>query len=152
MASKKVIQKFTEDTIRKAVIAHKVKTDKALFLILQRVGEQFIINARSTNTYKDRTRNLRGSIGYAIIKDGKILHQGFADRDNEGRSKAVKMIDRLMNKYSDHRGFALLGVAAMGYAAYVESQGLDVITGSSQIAEKSLIQAFFKFQFKIKRL
>ena len=40
---------------------------------LSYVGERCLNEARSTNSYKDQTGNLRSSIGYVIVKDGKIV-------------------------------------------------------------------------------
>ena len=40
---------------------------------LSYVGERCLNEARSTNSYKDQTGNLRSSIGYVIVKDGTIL-------------------------------------------------------------------------------
>ncbi|MHA4844413.1 hypothetical protein ACX0G7_09625 [Flavitalea antarctica] len=120
------------------------KTDAFNTVILdqmKQVGEEFVRDARGTNTYKDRTRNLRGSIGYVILKNGKQIFGSFAGTD-VGQNKAKKVIASMKNEFAT--GYALIGVAGMQYAAAVEAKGFDVITGSSIDAEASLNRAFKK--------
>lgn len=96
---------------------------------LQYEGEQFINKARSTGTYTDRTGNLRSSIGYVILKDGKTIQSVFPGSKSKGNQEARKTVREVKGNYPN--GFVLIGVAGMNYAAAVESKGYDVITGSS---------------------
>jgi hypothetical protein len=115
--------------------------------------------ARSTNTYKDQTNNLRSSIGFALYYDGQIVHQDFITKGTgtggatevsdkpKGETKTprktktpkdisgLKGIQRgenLANEVAQKymTGFVAVIVAGMPYAAYVEAMGLDVLTGS----------------------
>ena len=52
---------------------------------LSYVGERCLNEARSTNSYKDQTGNLRSSIGYVIVKDGKIVQMSDFTTVKNGR-------------------------------------------------------------------
>jgi hypothetical protein len=102
---------------------------------LKYVGEAFINKARNLRTYKDRTGNLRSSIGYLIALDGKQLEINLM-ASGEAKQMAEETFRETLIRYN--KGFVLIGVAGMQYAASLESRGYDVITGSSIQAEKIL--------------
>jgi hypothetical protein len=106
-----------------------------------RVGETFINEAREQRTYKDRTGNLRSSIGYAIGLNGGspevnqqaalTLHGG------EGHSKGQQYGNQLI--FEDNtKGLVLVGYAGMEYAKDVEARKFDVITAASKRAARRL--------------
>lgn len=102
------------------------------YLIYQ--GEDFVNNARDNGRYKDRTGNLRSSIGYMILKDGNVMHLNFQKSDKgsdreTGLQRAKQYANEIAALYP--RGWVLIGVAGMNYAAAVESRGFDVITEAS---------------------
>lgn len=102
--------------------------------VLQYKGEEFVNKARNIRTYQDRTGNLRASIGYVIIKDGRIIREDYAESPRgsdrlSGIGEARVFIDRMLAEFSE--GLILVGFAGMHYAAYVEAKGYDVITGSA---------------------
>lgn len=96
---------------------------------LQYEGELFLNKARQTGNYTDRTGNLRASIGYVILKDGKQVFSAFPGGKEDGVSKAVQTANEVSGQFP--KGYVLIGVAGMNYAAAVESLGYDVITGSA---------------------
>ncbi|WP_142783352.1 hypothetical protein [Changchengzhania lutea] len=102
--------------------------DNKALQTLQYIGEQFVNEARISGNYTDRTGNLRSSIGYIILIDGKIEDRNFQG-NTEGQSQAQSFANEIALKYP--KGYVLIGVAGMSYAAYVEAKGFDVITGSS---------------------
>lgn len=108
---------------------------------LIQVGKLFVKNARENGQYGNQTFNLRSSIAFAVIKHGNIIHEDYKKFGNgsEGLQKAKDLIEELAGKKGD--GFSLIAVAGMEYASIVESQGKDVITGSSQIAKSELKKA-----------
>lgn len=114
------IREFMEQQINNA-------EDKVL-QALQYEGELFVNKARTSGNYKDRTGNLRSSIGYLILKDGKVIDKNFAGNE-KGRTSAREAANEVAGQYPN--GFVLIGVAGMKYAAAVESKGYDVITGSA---------------------
>lgn len=91
-------------------------------------GELFLTRARQSGNYSDRTGNLRASIGYIILQDGKVVDQSFQGKE-EGVQKGLAFANEVALDYP--KGMVLIGVAGMGYAAAVESRGYDVITGSA---------------------
>lgn len=145
----KIIPKFNENDIRnfirkKIEIIQDVVKDQ-----LVDVAEQFVADARTVNTYKDQTSNLRGSIGYAIVKDGAEIFGNF-DGVAEGQAKAKQLVNEVQADYP--KGFALIVVAGMNYAVYVEAKGYDVLTGSSQIAETNIKREFDRLSRQLKKV
>lgn len=110
---------------------------RALIRQMCYIGERCLKAARSTNTYKDQTGNLRSSIGYVVVEDGKIAQMSSFQQvkdgktgTQEGRDFVLKLVDEFP------KGIVLIVVAGMNYAAYVEAKGKDVIEGSELLAEK----------------
>ena len=97
-------------------------------------GEEFVNKARLSGNYDDDTGNLRSSIGYVILKNGRVIDQNFqmagkgSDRQT-GRLEAMEYVTEIASNFPE--GLVLIGVAGMNYAAAVESKGYDVITGSA---------------------
>lgn len=104
--------------------------------VLSYVGEQFVNWARSVDSYKDHTGNLRSSVGYIIAKDGDIQKDVFPGDKSEGVSEGRKIAEEVLQEESG--GYVLIVVAGMDYAAYVESKGFDVLSGSAPSAERLL--------------
>lgn len=108
-----------------------------------------------TPSFKDHTGNLRSSIGFVILKNGEPINQSFSESDKgtdreTGMLKAMVVAKDLSGNFP--KGFVLIVVAGMDYAAYVESKGYDVITGSSLIAEDALKQAIKSLPGKISEM
>ena len=135
--------KFTQKSIRRYINQSIENLERILIDRLTQIGEQFVIDARSTNTYKDQTGNLRHSIGYLVLKDGQTIIGNF-DADGVGSNRAKAVTKELANDFKT--GYALIVVAGMNYAAYVEAKGYDVITGSSLTAETELKRALNKIR------
>lgn len=115
------------------------RAEERIYKLLQRAGEEFVKIARKKGNYKDRTGNLRSSIGYVIVKDGDILTEDY-EQSSEGTDKqtgireAKRLVSELVSVYSD--GWVLVGVAAMPYAVYVEAiHNLDVISVATEHTE-----------------
>ena len=109
--------------------------ENAIIERLIEVGEQFVADARSKTKaeggFGDITGNLRASIGYVILKNGREIFGNF-EGEREGQQEARRFIKTLSTTYNT--GIVLLVVAGMEYAAYVEAKGYDVITGAGQKA------------------
>ncbi|SEV88907.1 hypothetical protein SAMN05428988_0156 [Chitinophaga sp. YR573] len=160
MAVIKIKPKFTAAQIEKLLNGKLDLISKAYFERLQYIGENFVKNARENATFTDRTGNLRNSIGYIILKDGKQLISNFrktTSGDGEtkiegkggfqiGQEKAQEIGEKFP------KGFVLICVAGMNYAAAVESLGFDVIASSSIIAKDELKKAIESIFKKIQRL
>lgn len=107
--------------------------------LLERTGEEFVKIARLEGQYKDHTGNLRSSIGYVIVKDGKIIGKDFKLSEKEGTDKQTgkregeQLAMDLVKTFT--KGYVLIGVAGMKYAVFVEAmESKDVVT---RAAEKS---------------
>ena len=141
--------KFSPDDVKKMI---KVKTDRIDHVIISRlkyIGETFVNNARSNNTYLDQTGNLRSSIGYIVLKNGKKQYENYqlSERGTEkqkGMSTGKQLANELASGLSI--GYVLIVVAGMDYAASVESKGKDVLTASSILAKEQLITAMDKIK------
>lgn len=105
------------------------------------VGEKVVNKARERGSYTDRTGNLRSSTGYIVVVDGKVIdgkgvsfkavkdgRQGAA----EGKAYAEKLADMFPS------GVALVVVAGMKYANYVQKRGYDVTFSAEALASRLL--------------
>jgi hypothetical protein len=143
----KIVPKFTKADIRKMMLERKQVILDAITQRLQFVGEKFVIAARNNRTYKDVTGNLRSSIGYVILYNGKQLSDNFQGTAS-GVVFAKKAVAEIRQKYPI--GFVLIVVAGMDYAAAVEAKGFDVISTSSIEAKNDLKKALKNLNEKLK--
>lgn len=169
----KVKIKFKTKDVKELIESRVAKIEESIIETLGFIGEEFVKDAREkvnnpdyeqalseiafsrhgqrveiseeTPSFKDHTGNLRSSIGFVILKNGKVINQNFkisgkGSSGKEGMQKAKAMVARLMERVGIEypKGFVLIVVAGMEYAAAVESKGYDVITGSSLIVEDKL--------------
>lgn len=135
---------FEKDLVRQAL---KIESD--LIKMLRKVGEEFVSDARQNlnitgafpkGKYKDRTANLRSSIGYCIFNNGKIV-----DSNLEGTNIGVNEAEGIIAENSPDEGLHLFLVAGMDYASYVESMGYNVITSQAGMAVVNLESVVKKY-------
>lgn len=108
---------------------------------LQYIGEQCVNEARLSGSYTDRTGNLRSSIGYAIVEDGRIITvTGFQQvkTGTDGESKGSSYIQELAAL--NNKGLVLIVVAGMKYAYFVQDKGYNVLDSAESLAEKLINQ------------
>jgi hypothetical protein len=139
--------KFKASDITKQIKQQVKKIEAAILNRLQFIGETFIKNARENGTYKDQTGNLRSSIGYMILKDGQQVSIAFPGTKVQGRSRGEAIAEEVAGRQP--KGFVLIVVAGMDYAAAVESKNYDVLTASSITAENDLKKAISTLKAKI---
>ncbi len=158
--------KFTAADVAKIMKERVSKIENAILTTLQYVGESFVKNARENGTYTDRTGNLRSSIGYVILKDGHQLYDNFqkslkgkrkkekgaeAIIDGEtGKARAAEVAKEIAAQHP--KGFVLIVVAGMDYAAAVESKNYDVLTASSITAANDLKKSLEDISNKIGKM
>ncbi|GIM52044.1 hypothetical protein CAPN004_10740 [Capnocytophaga cynodegmi] len=126
------------------------KREKVFIDALTRIGEECVIEARENGDYLNQTGNLRSSIGYAIIKNGRIVSSSSFDAVNnakEGKGQSKKLINDLLSEFS--QGIALIVVAGMNYAAYVETKR-NVISSSELLAKQRARTILEQLGFKRK--
>lgn len=119
---------------------------------LKFIGEAHIRNARMKTAeqggFDDQTGNLRSSIGYIILSNAEIVLQTFpGGKGAEGKARGEQVAQQVAKNYP--LGLILICVAGMDYAVYVEANGRDVITGSSQIAATQLKEQLKQLQDKL---
>lgn len=88
--------------------------------------------------YIDWSTNLRSSIGYVIVQDGRIrVRTGFEAVSAEGErgSKAgLSFAEKIAKGFP--KGYCLIVVAGMEYATYVHNKGYDVLDSAELEAER----------------
>lgn len=140
---------FTIHDVENYINSKKQVIDQVIIQRFQYAGERFVINARtktaSDGGFNDITGNLRSSIGYIILKDGKVITSNFTEAgvgtdQITGVTTGEAIAEEVGAEYP--KGYVLIAVAGMGYAAAVESKGKDVITGSSLQLENDLKSLF----------
>lgn len=115
---------------------------------LVKLGEECIAKIRDRSkeeSWIDRTGNLRSSIGYAVYDYGiKQIESAFqiVRNGNEGSSEGKKMISQLGSEYSN--AYALVVVAGMNYASYVEALENKDVLASTELWAKSIVDSRLK--------
>ncbi len=117
---------------------------------LTRLGEESVARIRTRSmaeSWIDHTGNLRSSIGYAVFEHGrKVIGSSFdAVAGPEGNGTAgskagEKYLETLASQYA--KTYALVVVAGMDYAGYVEAiEGKDVLA-STEIWAKDKVDRY----------
>lgn len=129
------------------------EVDKRIYQViasLQRVGEQVVneIRTEHISEWIDRTGNLRSSIGYIISVDGEPFNMsGFAQIDGPDRGterdpgynkEDPKEYARSLCKLYP-KGIALIVVAGMEYASYVEAMENKTVLAQGEIEARKLV-------------
>lgn len=112
----------------------------------QQIGEEAVKIARENGSYHDVTGNLRSSIGYVILVDGKVVtngtpvrYSGAKGNGEKGEAAANELLQKLKSKFP--WGIVLILCAGMEYAAFVENvKGKDVLTSAEHLAESLMKQ------------
>lgn len=117
--------KFGNGAVAAQVNAFQVRLEKATVFMLQYLGEELAKYAKERHNYQDQTGNLTNSIGYAVVRQGKILTYGGENQPGEGAAEGLKVAQKMAATLPN--SFSLIIVAGMNYAAYVEAKGYNVI-------------------------
>ena len=107
------------------------------------VGERFMDYAQTNGEYMNHTYALISSIGYVVVFRGQVIHENFKviGSGSNGREMGIKVAHEAIRELPDDTDYALIGVAGMGYAIYVESRGKDVITGSATNVVEQMLKS-----------
>lgn len=146
---------FTKDDVRKRFDAFLNEVEKKQIDRLQRLGEMCLVEARTNKGYMMQTGALLSSTGYEVFVDGVAIHSQF-DAASGAESNAAEMgiksgqsIAETIGKGT--KGIALVVVAGMNYAAYVEAKGYNVLSSAEHLAERELPRMLEKLISNIKR-
>ncbi len=98
------------------------------------IGAQCNNDARLNGSYRDRTGNLKSSIGFAVVVNGKIVKLTVKGDSPEGESEGRSFLEELASR--EYRGIVLIVTAGMQYAKYVSAKGYNVLDSSEILAER----------------
>ena len=108
---------------------------REFFMAFAKLGEECVVKIRDRSqdeSWYDHTSNLRSSIGYAIYDYGfEQISSAFETikSGSTGSQEGKRMVKELAKEYSNV--FALVVIAAMNYAEYVEAiEGKDVLAST----------------------
>lgn len=126
------------DATFKALLA---EVERQIIESLCRIGEEAVKLAKMIppkRGFNDQTGNLRSSIGYVVVKDGKPVNVSFGavKGGHTGVNEGQRLALQIGSKQTE--GYALIVVAGMNYAVHVESKGRDVLTSAEKFAEKEI--------------
>lgn len=145
---------FTKDDVRKRFDAFLNEIEKKQIARLQRLGEMCLVEARTNKGYMMQTGALLSSTGYEVFVDGVAIHSQF-DAASGAESNAAETgiksgqsIAETIGKGT--KGIALVVVAGMNYAAYVEAKGYNVLSSAEHLAERELPRMLEKLISNIK--
>lgn len=116
-------------------IQAKIRRAEAQILTeLKALGARCINEARLSKQYQNWSYNLISSTGYVITYNGKTVHSDFEQQGggSKGMAEGIAFAEKIARGY---RGYALVIVAGMDYALYVESSGKNVLHTSSKLLD-----------------
>lgn len=133
---------FNINDLNKYIEQQVEQQEQNIIRVMRFAGEKAVNEARTNGAYQDRTANLRNSTGYVIVRNGSVLNEDFSSSatgtevsELDGRKIGKELAYELAANYPD---LALIVVAGMNYAAYVESKGFNVLTSAEQMANSIL--------------
>lgn len=149
----------TKAQVHGAFADYSLRVHKAMVTMLQYVGEECVRIARDKGSYGDVTGNLRNSIGYVLMHNGDILHQNFEEQvaskvvsaaNGKGILEGQALAAELAKQAK--KGYALIVVAGMHYAYYVETRGYDVLDSAERNAQQRVPQMVKQLQSQIYKM
>lgn len=150
-----VTANFTKADVKKRIDAFLDMVEQKQIARLQRLGEMCLIEARNNKGYMMQTGALLSSTGYQVFVDGVAIHSQFdaaSGAESEAAAKGIKTGQTLAEQIGkETKGIALVVVAGMNYAAYVEARGYNVLTSAEHLAERELPKMLEKLITNIKR-
>lgn len=145
---------FTRSDVQKRLDAFLEMVKKKQIDRMQRLGEKCLIEARNNKGYMMQTGALLSSTGYTIFVDGVALHSEFdaaSGAESDAAQKGIKAGQNLAEKVGkETKGVALVVVAGMNYAAYVEAKGYNVLSSAEHLAQRELPRMLEKLISNIK--
>lgn len=140
--------------INAAIQAEIERADMLTIHALSLLGEMCVIEAKDRpqeSSWYDQSGNLRSSIGYVIVRDGKIVtYSGFnqVKQGSDGVKKGKELANELAKKYTS--GYALIVVAGMNYAELVEAmESKNVLASAELFARQEMPKMMAKLKTQI---
>lgn len=142
--------------VNAAIKAEAERAEMLTIRALSYLGEKCVIEAKDRpqeSSWFDQSGNLRSSIGYVVVSNGRIVQysdfnpvkQGY-----EGLKEGKELAAELARKYTS--GYALVVVAGMNYAELVEAMDNKVVLASAELyARQELPNMMNKLKTQIAR-
>lgn len=150
-----VTANFTKADVKKRIDAILDEIERKQIARLQRLGKMCLIEARNNKGYMMQTGALLSSTGYQVFVDGVAIHSQFdaaSCAESEAAARGIKTGQTIAEQIGkETKGVALVVVAGMNYAAYVEARGYNVLTSAEHLAERELPKMLEKLITNIKR-
>lgn len=145
---------FSKDDVKARFDAFLQEVERKQIERLQRLGEMCLIEARNNKGYMMQTGALLSSTGYEVFVDGVAIHTQFDvanGAESAAAAKGIKAGQSIAEKVGkETKGIALVVVAGMNYAAYVEARGYNVLSSAEHLAERELPKMLEKLISNIK--
>lgn len=140
--------------INAAIQAEIERADILTIRALSLLGEMCVIEAKDRpqeSSWYDQSGNLRSSIGYVIVRDGKIVtYSEFnqVKQGSDGVKEGKELAQELARKYTS--GYALIVVAGMNYAELVEAmESKNVLASAELFARQEMPKMMAKLKTQI---
>lgn len=123
--------------INAAIKAEAERANMLTIRALSYLGEVCVIEAKDRpqeSSWFDQSGNLRSSIGYVIVHNGKtIKYSEFnqVKQGSDGIKEGKELATELAKQYTS--GYALIVVAGMNYAELVEAMDSKVVLASAEL-------------------
>lgn len=111
---------------------------------LSKLGDECVVRVRDRSereSWINQTGNLRSSIGFGVYEQGKKFMTSTMStvlNGKEGTAAGKKMIDDLAKEYANV--YALVVIAAMEYASYVEAVESKDVLASTRIWAMGVVE------------
>ncbi len=143
--------------INTLIRAEAERVEKLIIVTLSELGDKCVVEAKERpqeSSWFDQSGNLRSSIGYVIVHEGKIIQYSEFNQvkqGTEGVKEGKELAEELASKFST--GYALIVVAGMNYAERVEALDNKVVLASAELfARQQLPSMMFKLKTQIMRI
>ena len=129
----------TNSEIGKYLQGELAKRRQAIVHSLRHLGQKCINEARDNGSYSDQSGNLRASIGYVIMSDGKPLGAPVISGGTpEGEAKSRQTLEQVSSETTE-QGLVLI---------VVEAKGKNVLTSARLLAEEQVPIILNKLRLK----
>lgn len=140
--------------ISAAIQAEKERADMLTIRAFSNLGEMCVIEARDRpqeSSWFDQSGNLRSSVGYVIVHNGRIIKYSEFNQVKQGTDgikEGKELAKELAKQYTS--GYALIVVAGMNYAEYVEAMdNKNVLASAELLARRELPKMMMKLKKQI---
>lgn len=138
-----ITQRTPQSEISNTIVASTNNLNRAIIHSMEVAGQQGTNEARAHGEYTDQTGNLRSSTGYVISDEGAIESSSSFDTVKNGSDGATQGKNIAKSIAGSIKGKkAIVLVAGMDYAPYLQAKGRKVMGDAEEIIKRSLTKQF----------